>query len=82
MMEILKIFWNLNIAFNINDDATKVMGIAGYLSTKQYSAPPPTNDGALLDYVTGTTEISPSPSTATLISFRYDRHGSRSGHLP
>lgn len=82
MMEILKIFWNLNIAFNVNDDATKVMGIAGYLSTKQYSSPPATNDGALLDYVSGTTEISPSPSTATLISFRYDGRGDRSRHLP
>jgi hypothetical protein len=72
-MELLKVIWNTNTAFNFNDDATKVMTTVGYLSTRQYSSQPATTDGALIDYNAGTVEISPSLAASSFLSFRYRR---------
>lgn len=71
VMEILKIRWNTNLSFNFNDEATRLMSINGFLSTKSYAAPPATNDGALIDYNSGITTVSPQVVFSEFFHYRY-----------
>lgn len=78
-MELLKVRWNSGFGFNLNDDATRVMSINGWLTTKLPNGTPPLGDPTVLDVNAGTTTISPAAGGTSLLVFRYDNPRSRHG---